>query len=74
MSRFDEFVTLTTTYKTVHDHELAVDMLYPKSLLEPNFSEVGNERMESMFPQVVNMVDYAVCFQTTQLPCTLSNI
>ncbi|OQE12713.1 hypothetical protein PENFLA_c064G01710 [Penicillium flavigenum] len=34
MSRFDDFVILTTTYKTVHNHELTVNLLYPKSLNE----------------------------------------
>jgi acetyl esterase/lipase len=39
LSRFDEFIILTTTYKTVHDHELTVDVLYPKSLDEQSHQQ-----------------------------------
>lgn len=33
-SRFDDFVVLTTTYKTVHDHCITTDVLIPKSLTD----------------------------------------
>ena len=32
MSRFSDFTILTTTYKTVHGHEITTDILYPKTL------------------------------------------
>ncbi|KAL4986247.1 alpha/beta-hydrolase [Aspergillus falconensis] len=35
LSRFDAFFIISVAYKTVHDHEITVDVLYPKSLIEP---------------------------------------
>jgi len=39
-SRFEKFTILTTTYKTVHNHAISVDVLYPKSLDEPSSQQL----------------------------------
>ncbi|OJJ03457.1 hypothetical protein ASPVEDRAFT_733008 [Aspergillus versicolor CBS 583.65] len=39
-SRFDDFLVLTTTYKTLHDHRITTDVLIPKSLTDTKFRPV----------------------------------
>ncbi|KAF5861463.1 hypothetical protein ETB97_012943 [Aspergillus alliaceus] len=36
MSRFSDFTILTTTYKTIHGHEITTDILFLKTLLQPS--------------------------------------